>query len=477
MHIKVFDTLRKNMATTEIIAAIELGSSKLIGIAGRRNSDSSMQILAYAAEESSSFIRKGIIYNLDKTAQALTTIIKNLEQQLDKTIAKVYVGMNGQSLHSIKHSVVRNLDEEIIITQELIDSICDENLESALPNMEILDVVPQEYKLGNNFQFDPVGVASSQVIGNFLNIVARNAIKKKIENTFAQANIEIADCLIAPLVTANAALTENECKLGCALIDFGADTTTVSIYKNNVLRFITVIPLGGSNITRDILSLKVEEDEAEHLKLAYGNVMYVEETTDTPAMHQLDDGTRSIEINLLNNVIEARADEIILNVWNQIQLSGYDDKLLAGMVITGGGANLKNIDSLLRKKSKIEKVRFAKTVQTPIQADGTGLVLDGSQNSILGLLLAGQEPCCAIKPIVVEKPQPAPSTLDVGTLFADDEEYKRQEEAARVAAQATKKVETKPKTKAEKTKSNGPTWLEKTIGKITKEIFSDEDMN
>ena len=344
------------MATTEFIAAIELGSSKVTGIAGRKNSDGSMQVLAYAKEDSSSFIRKGIIYNLDKTAQSLTSIINKLEGDLKNSIAKVYVGIGGQSLRTVRNVVSRDLNEETIISQELVDAICDENLEIPLVDMDILDVAPQEYKIGNNLQADPVGVAGSHIEGRFLNIVARASIKKNLERCFEQAKIEIADLLISPLVTANAVLSESERRSGCALIDFGADTTTISVYKNNILRFLTVLPLGGNSITRDITSMQMEEEEAERLKITFGNVMYEEEESEEAATCQLEDGSRTVELQALNNIIEARAEEIITNVWNQIQLSGYDDKLLSGIIITGGAANLKNLDTMLRKRSKIEKV-------------------------------------------------------------------------------------------------------------------------
>ena len=382
------------MATTEFIAAIELGSSKVTGIAGRKNSDGSMQVLAYAKEDSSSFIRKGIIYNLDKTAQSLTSIINKLEGDLKNSIAKVYVGIGGQSLRTVRNVVSRDLNEETIISQELVDAICDENLEIPLVDMDILDVAPQEYKIGNNLQADPVGVAGSHIEGRFLNIVARASIKKNLERCFEQAKIEIADLLISPLVTANAVLSESERRSGCALIDFGADTTTISVYKNNILRFLTVLPLGGNSITRDITSMQMEEEEAERLKITFGNVMYEEEESEEAATCQLEDGSRTVELQALNNIIEARAEEIITNVWNQIQLSGYDDKLLSGIIITGGAANLKNLDTMLRKRSKIEKIRTARSIRNTIQTDSDLIKKDGTQNTLFGLLFEGKENCC-----------------------------------------------------------------------------------
>ena len=476
------------MATTEFIAAIELGSSKVTGIAGRKNSDGSMQVLAYAKEDSSSFIRKGIIYNLDKTAQSLTSIINKLEGDLKNSIAKVYVGIGGQSLRTVRNVVSRDLNEETIISQELVDAICDENLEIPLVDMDILDVAPQEYKIGNNLQADPVGVAGSHIEGRFLNIVARASIKKNLERCFEQAKIEIADLLISPLVTANAVLSESERRSGCALIDFGADTTTISVYKNNILRFLTVLPLGGNSITRDITSMQMEEEEAERLKITFGNVMYEEEESEEAATCQLEDGSRTVELQALNNIIEARAEEIITNVWNQIQLSGYDDKLLSGIIITGGAANLKNLDTMLRKRSKIEKIRTARSIRNTIQTDSDLIKKDGTQNTLFGLLFEGKENCCLVETRPVTHSQPV--ITEPVNMFEEDEALKEQEAAAREAkkkkdeedkrrrdeARRRKEEEKRKKEEARKKKKEGPSWFEKTFNKISNEIFSDDDM-
>ena len=477
------------MATTEFIAAIELGSSKVTGIAGRKNSDGSMQVLAYAKEDSSSFIRKGIIYNLDKTAQSLTSIINKLEGDLKNSIAKVYVGIGGQSLRTVRNVVSRDLNEETIISQELVDAICDENLEIPLVDMDILDVAPQEYKIGNNLQADPVGVAGSHIEGRFLNIVARASIKKNLERCFEQAKIEIADLLISPLVTANAVLSESERRSGCALIDFGADTTTISVYKNNILRFLTVLPLGGNSITRDITSMQMEEEEAERLKITFGNVMYEEEEeSEEAATCQLEDGSRTVELQALNNIIEARAEEIITNVWNQIQLSGYDDKLLSGIIITGGAANLKNLDTMLRKRSKIEKIRTARSIRNTIQTDSDLIKKDGTQNTLFGLLFEGKENCCLVEARPVTPSQPV--IIEPVNMFEEDEALKEQEAAAREAKKKKdeedkrrrdedrrrKEEEKRKKEEARKKKKEGPSWFEKTFNKISNEIFSDDDM-
>ncbi|MEL5892167.1 cell division protein FtsA [Bacteroides sp. GD17] len=476
------------MATTDFIAAIELSSSKISGIAGKKNSDGSIQVLAYAREDASSFIHKGAIYNIDKTAQALTSIVNKLEGQLNNSIAKVYVGIGGQSLHTVKNAISRTLEEgEDIISQELIDSICDKNRDTALVDWCILDVAPQEYKIDNNLQVDPVGVTGQQVTGQFLNIVARASLKKNLEHSFEQAKVEIADdLLVAPTALAKVVLTESEMRSGCALVDFGADTTTVLVYKNNILRYLSVLPLGSSNITHDITSLQMEEEDAEKLKLQYGDALYEEEEdAETPAVCTLEDG-RTFDLALLNNIIGARAEEILANVWNQLQLSGYEDKLFSGVVFTGGGANLKNIEKAFQKQSKMEKVKTMKLVHTTVHGYTDVLKKDGRQNTLLGLLVAGKENCCLqeVKPAQpVSTPTPKPVDM-----FGNDEVLKEQEAAARAAKAQREKEEKERKDRERKEKEQrekeakkqkakkGPSWIEKTFNKISNEIFSDDDM-
>lgn len=465
------------MATTDFIAAIELSSSKISGIAGKKNSDGSIQVLAFAREDAASFIHKGAIYNIDKTAQALTSIINKLEGQLNNSIAKIYVGIGGQSVRTVRNAVSRTLDEEGIISQELVDSICDENLEVPLADMSVLDVAPQEYKIDNNLHADPVGVAGRHITGQFLNIVARASLKKNLEHSFESAKVEIADLLIAPIALANVVLTENEMRAGCALVDFGADTTTISVYKNNMLRYLSVLPLGGNNITRDITSLQMEEEDAEKLKLKYADALYEEdEEAETPAVCTLEDG-RTIELASLNNIVEARVEEILANVWNQLQLSGYEDKLFSGVIFTGGAANLRNIEEAFRKLSKIDKVKTMKFVHNTIHGFSDVLRKDGMQNTLLGLLSMGNENCC------LQETKPAQASTQTAAkpadIFSEDEILKEQEAAARAAKAQREKEEKERKEKERKKKENtkkGPNWFEKTFNKISNEIFSDDDM-
>ena len=434
------------MAATDFTVAIELGSTEITGIAGKKNADGSINLLAYASERSSDCIKKGAIYNLDKTAQSLKSVIKQLEDKLQASIEKVYVGVGGQSMRSIHNTITKHLDEDTKISQHLIDSILQANKEVSLLGQELLYVKPQEYKVGNNLLPEPVGIPTDNIEGHFLNIIARDTLKANIIQCFKQTGYEVADFLMAPLVTADVVLTNNEKRSGCALIDFGADTTTVSVYKNNILRHIAVIPLGSSNITKDIASLQIDEEDAEQLKIRYASA-YTETSEDVVENNKeyKIDNKCTISANKLGEIVEARINEIIANVSNQIVLSNYGDKMFAGIVVTGGASNLPNLDKALANATKIDKIRIAKSSEASLDGNIV-LPADGTCNTLIGLLSAGKENCCRINPVketqvVSENEVPAKKETVEAEKTADAEKIKEAEaEAAAKAAEEANKA-------------------------------------
>lgn len=388
-------------ATTDFMVAIELGSTKITGVAGRKRSDGTLDILAYAAEEASACIRKGVIFNIDKTAIAVTSILNRLEAALDAPIARVYVGIGGQSLHTVKNSACRHFDEETRITSAIVSELIAVNRTIQMAGQEILEVVPQEYRVDSGMLAEPVGVVSSAIEGRFLNIVAHTAVRQRIEACFAQTKTRIAGCLIAPLEMARTVLTDAELRSGCVLVDFGAETTTVQVYKDHLLRHLAVIPLGGASITKDICSLKIEEADAEQLKLDYANVFTHPQTENRSA--GADNGNSytygtegaTVSARLLSEIAEARQEEIIANVWHQVSLSGYDDKLMGGIIVTGGASAISGLQEAIVAKTHIEKFRYAPYVGLSVESvSPEPLTKDGRTVTLLSLLAAARENCC-----------------------------------------------------------------------------------
>ena len=380
----------------DFIVAIELGSSKIVGIAGKKK-DGTMQILAYAEEKTAGCVKRGVVYNIEKTYQSINAIISKLEAVLKTKITRAYVGLGGQSMRSYKCVIKRNLLTQSYITNDLIDAIRQESCEIPFNDYEMLENFPQEYVVDSSVIADPVGVMGTNIEGEFLDVIAKNSLRTNIETVFANAGVEIVEGLIAPLQLANGVLTDAEKRSGCALVDLGADTTTLLVYKNNIVRYLVTIPLGSNNINKDLCTLPIDEAETEDLKLKYGDACQEFEASEEsePLYYTTSDG-RQVEVATIKNVIEARISEILANVSNQLVNSDYSDKLLAGLVITGGGSNMKNIVKAFVKSTKIEKVRVANKVNQMVvkTSNASGLSLESATSTtIVSMLFGGNVPC------------------------------------------------------------------------------------
>ena len=498
------------MITDEFFfVTIEFGSSKVTGIAGKRQNDGSIQVLALAQEESSSFINKGIIFNVDKTSQCLRNIVERLQKNLKKKIGKVYVGIGGQSLRSKRNVISIPLADDTVVTQELVDSMLDGNLSTEVPDCSILDVIPQEYKVGTQLQSDPVGVLCDNIEGRFLNIVARKSVHDVMASCFQQAGIDVCDYYISPISLAEGTLTDSEKRSGCVLVDLGAATTTVLVYKSH-LRHLVVIPLGCDNINKDLVSIyDIEHSEAEELKIKYG-AAFVENGSEVSedSMVSLKDG-RSIKEKDICDIIEARTEEIVANVSEQIRLSGLSrDNILAGIILTGGGSNMRDITKAFTRKTKIDKIKIAKTVLFTVHTSIEEITANnGRMNTALCLLTKGTENCCAgdineIPPTLfgdehIENGDMAKTVGDGLTelqrrqkkaeedkKIKEEEEAKRaiekakEEEEARKEKEKEEKEQRKREAKArrkEKLRNNIFTKLAKNVGESLKKIVSDSE--
>ena len=381
------------MAAKEFIVAIELGSSKMTGIAGTKNLDGSINVLAVVKENSSSFIHKGVVYNIDRTAQCLSNIVNKLTKQLKTEIRQVYVGVGGQSIRSLRNVITKNLVVDTKVTQDMVIELMDANRNMTYTDQEILDAAVQEYKVDNQYQIDPVGIQCKRLEGNFLNILGRKTFYNNLNRCFETAGIPIAEMYLAPLALADSVLTEAEKRSGCALVDIGADTVTVSVYSKNILRHLSVLPLGSSNITKDIASLQqIEESEAEKMKLKYGCAYTDNADIDNTLMLPIDQ-ERKIESHKFIEIVESRLEEIIENVLHQIPTE-YTDKLLGGIILTGGGSNMKNIEKAFANHAHIDKIRIAKFVtQTVTSSNPEITARNGMMNTVLGLLAKGDMNC------------------------------------------------------------------------------------
>lgn len=379
-------------AEKDIIVAVELGSTAIRGIAGKREPDGTMRILAISQKETNDSIRKGLVDNIDKTTQAISHVVKKINDDLGVFTKRIFVGLSGQSLRTLENKVPYQFAEKTLIDNKLIDQLKEINNGVIYPQAKIHDVIPQEYRIGNRLIQDPVGMQSEQIEARFINVVARNGISENIERCVKNAGLEVADMFISPICLADCLLTPNEKRSGCALVDIGADTTTISVYYSNILRHLVVIPLGGSNVTTDISTKSIELGEAEQLKRKYGTAWH--ESEEEPNKNKIQISfDRTITEGELYNIIEARYEEIIVNIWAHIE--PYKDKLLSGIFLTGGASKAKNLAKAITEYTQTDKqIKLVKGLPANINlASNVHIPEDSNLSTLMALLLKGDQNC------------------------------------------------------------------------------------
>lgn len=422
------------MATEDnFIVAIELGSSKVTGIAGRKQPDGALQILAFVQEPSTAYIRKGRINNLIKMKSGLLGVKDKLEKTLKKSIDKAYIGIAGMGMHTVGNTVVKTFTEKTIISKEIVEEIQNDNQTSQPADKDILEAIIQEYKLGSQTQVDPVGIPAESIEGHFLNVITKKEVRENILNCANDAGLEVAGMPITLLALAEEMVSEPERHSGCVFVDMGAETTSVAVFKNNILRHLAIIPLGGRNITRDIMSLSIEEGEAERLKQSYGKALY--EDTEEKQEPIVTEGGHRIPFEEFSGLVEARQEEILKNVKRQVEFSKYDEtQLLGGLIVTGGAAMMPYMDKALEKHTGFHKIQIIKSVSAVIRPSNgvQNFNKDGNCNAAIALLEAGDINCCGGDL----------ATMD-GDIFTNREELrkkKEQEDADRKAREEADRI-------------------------------------
>ncbi|MDR0505356.1 MAG: cell division protein FtsA [Dysgonamonadaceae bacterium] len=376
------------MNHTEYVAALDIGTSKIVAMAARKDAIGTLSILASEKIESEGCVLRGRIYNVDETREKIKVLMADLNNQLinksEATVEKIYAGIGGQSLRTKLFTT--GLSVNGLITRDLLCSLR-ENCFSQ-HDSELLDIGSVEYYVDGELRDRPLNTQCYHKLeGRFQLILGRPSLKASLQRSIEDKNqLKIAGFFISPLATANSVLTDKEKEQGCALVEFGAGITYLSVYKHKQLRYLTTIPLGGDVITDDICSLHVSKKEAENLKITYGNAM-----PDNESNTKIVVGQQTVDTQKLNTIIDARADEIIVNIVKQIELSGYVSDLTAGIVITGGASSLKNLRESLQVKSEKE-VRLV-AVKRALINQANDIVLQPENASVIGLLSLGEENC------------------------------------------------------------------------------------
>ena len=337
------------MDKNQYIVALEIGSSKIVGAIAEKTSAGYLSVKYLQEEKHLNSVRYGIVQNVENIKSSINRILKNLEGMIDGRITQVYLGVSGRSLHSIVNEVNRSVGSTEAITKELIDRIIKDATSTPIRNHDTVDIVPRAYFVDKVETPDPVGQFGSSIKILVNLIVAKPALKLNL-NRLMTFGVAAKDYIVTPLAVADQVLTDSDRELGCMLVDMGAETTTVSIYKNKALRYLNTLPLGGRNLTRDVMNgLSVLEETAENVKKNINNPL-----DPSNASNVVIEGVNAREAA---NFINARTGEIIANINQQLVEAEVSSDEIQSIVLIGGGARLGGIKQKLADTLKI-KVRM-----------------------------------------------------------------------------------------------------------------------
>ena len=343
------------MKKENIAVGLDIGTTKIVAMIGKKNEYGKLQILGVGKSKSQG-VSRGVVNNITQTIQSIQQAIEQAEKNSDYIINDVVVGIAGQHIRSIQHTdyVIRP-NSESVINEKDIQLLIDQVKQLAMmPGEEIIHVLPQEYKIDSQSEIkEPIGMYGSRLEASFHIVVGQAASIRNLGRCVKDSNIELSGITLEPLASADAVLSQDEKEAGVALIDIGGGTTDLAIFKDGIIRHTAVVPFGGNVITDDIKEgCSIIEKQAELLKIRFGSAWPGEnkdyEIVSIPGLRGRD--PKEISLKNLSKIINARVIEIIEQVYAEIKAYGNEEprkKLIAGIVLTGGGSQLKHIKQLV----------------------------------------------------------------------------------------------------------------------------------
>lgn len=446
------------MPQDSFIAAIVLGSFQTTGIVGQKTADGSIKVLSFISALSSEFISKGRVYNLEKMTNCLKNIKEHLEEKTNCNIGKFYVSVNCMGIRSITNSVTLPFSSRETITPDVVRMVLEHNQETRSNDHLYLEAIPLEYRVGSMVTNEPVGMQSDNIRADFLNISCNSTVIETIETCFRRAGITIAKLTVSATDLANVIPTEQERNSGCIFVDMGSQTTTVAVYKSRLLRHLAVIPLGSDNITQDIVKVfNCDENRAEELKRTYGYPDF-QNLDDSEEAHITLEGGRKYSQKNLVEIIEARVEEIVQNVAEQAKRANIGlDKLVNGVIVTGGAAQLRNINKAFEQHFKDLNLRIVNTPpRLSVISDDSRFNQSGTYNVGLAIIETGEINCNGGERVSPQQP-----------LLFPEEQPQTPEETPETPVVETPEQPEPPKPQKER-------WY-KRVGKFLSSLVSDND--
>ncbi|MBA3681075.1 MAG: cell division protein FtsA [Bacteroidetes bacterium] len=379
-----------NLAS-ELVVGVDIGTTKIAAIVGRKNEFGKIEILGIGKSESLG-VNRGVVVNIEQTVGSIKAAVAMAADKANVDIGEVIVGIAGQHIKSMQH-------RGMIIRQSLEDEINQKDIDNLIDNMhrlvmspgeEIIHVIPQEYIIDNESGIkNPIGHAGIRLEGNFHIITGQISAVKNIFKCINRASLETVDLHLEPLASADAVLSDEEKEAGVVLVDIGGGTTDVAIFYDGIIRHTAVIPFGGNIITEDIKEgCSIIKTQAEQLKMRFGSALSQEnqenEIISIPGLRGRPH--KEISVKFLAQIIQARMEEILEFVLFEIKSSGFERKLAAGIVVTGGGALLKHLPQLVMLTTGMDcrigtpNEHLATNddeLKNPLYATGVGLVMKG----------------------------------------------------------------------------------------------------
>jgi cell division protein FtsA len=384
------------MEPSEIIVGLDIGTSKIAAIVGRYNEHGKIEILGSGKTESIG-VKRGVVSNIEHTVNSIHRAVQEAEIRSSVRIETVNVGIAGQHIKSLQHhgSIIRSSNDDEISHEE-IDALTESMYKLIMnPGEEIIDVIPQEYIIdGEPGIRQPKGMSGISLEANFHIITGQTTAAKNIYKCVRKAGLDVSGLILEPLASAVAVLSEEEKEAGVVLVDIGGGTTDIAIFQDGIIRHTAVIPFGGEVITEDVKEgCTILHRHAEELKCKFGSALASEnkeeEIVAIPGLR----GRPPKEISLKNlaHIIQARMEEIIEHIYFEIKNSGFEKKLIAGIVLTGGGAQLRHIAQLTEFMTGMDtRIGYPnehlgpdvpEEIASPMYATGVGLVMIGLQRA------------------------------------------------------------------------------------------------
>lgn len=380
------------MKLSEIIVGLDIGTTKIAAIVGRKNEHGKIEILGHGRTESIG-VKRGVVSNIENTVNSIRIAVEEASQKAGVNIKYVNVGIAGQHIKSLQHrgGIIReNYDNEISKhdVETLLNNMYNLNMS---PGEEIIDVIAQEYIVDDEQGIkEPVGMLGNSLEANFHIIIGQTTAAKNIFKCVTKADLEVIDLILEPIASAEAVLSEEEKEAGVVLVDIGGGTTDLAIFQDGIIRHTAVIPFGGDVITEDVKEgCTIIRKHAEELKIKFGSSLASENRDDEIVAIPGLRGRPPKEISLKNlaSIIQARMEEIVEHVYYEIKNSGYEKKLIAGIVLTGGGAQLKHLSQLTEFITGMDtRIGYPnehladdvpEDLASPMYATGVGLVIEG----------------------------------------------------------------------------------------------------